>query len=648
MDSPADILAANGPLAARVDGFAPRPEQQAMAEAVAQALDDKAVLVAEAGTGTGKTFAYLVPAMLSGRKIIISTGTRNLQDQLFHRDVPVVREALAVPVSVALLKGRANYLCLHRLGLAEESTFASRQQARLIHHIRDWALRTRSGDIAECADIDENDPVWPQVTSNRDNCLGQECPDYEDCHLMQARRAAQAADIVIINHHLLFADMALREEGIGELLPQADGFIIDEAHQLPETASGFFGEAVTGNQLLELARDVREEYLREINEGEGPIPEAEALEKATKDLRLVLGEAGERREWSAHAGRKAVKSAIETVASALDDLDTALTPLADRARGLENTLRRCQDLAERFARLTGPTPEGHIHWLEIHKRSFTLHLTPMNVAPAFREQMQALNAAWIFTSATLAVADQFDHFTEQLGLDAVRTAKWDSPFDYPRQSVLYVPEGLPQPNDPGYTDALLNAALPVLAASRGRAFLLFTSHRALREAAERLAVETDYTLFVQGEAPRGELVSRFRRTERALLLGTSSFWEGVDVRGDALSCVIIDRLPFASPGDPVLKARIERLKEEGVNAFMDYQLPRAVIALKQGAGRLIRDRQDRGVLMVGDPRLVEKPYGRLFLESLPPMTRTRKLEVVQRFFRLIEAGELPLATEAAS
>ena len=646
MDSPADILAANGPLAARVDGFAPRPEQQAMAEAVADAIADKAVLVAEAGTGTGKTFAYLVPAMLSGRKIIISTGTRNLQDQLFHRDVPVVREALAVPVSVALLKGRANYLCLHRLELAEESTFASRTQARLIRRIRDWALRTRSGDIAECADIDENDPVWPQVTSNRDNCLGQDCPDYEDCHLMQARRAAQAADIVVVNHHLLFADMALREEGVGELLPAADAFVIDEAHQLPETATGFFGEAVSANQLLELARDVREEYIKAVNEGEGPLPAADALEKAARDLRLALGEAGERREWSAFAGREAVEKGIAAVRAALDELQAALAPLAERGKGLDNVHKRSAELDERFARLTGPTPEGHIHWLEVHKRSFTLHLTPMNVAPAFREQMQALEAAWIFTSATLAVGERFDHFTEQLGLEAVRTAKWDSPFDYRHQSVLYVPEGLPQPNDPGYTHALLDAALPVLEASRGRAFLLFTSHRALREAADRLELETDYTLFVQGEAPRGELVSRFRRSERALLLGTSSFWEGVDVRGEALSCVIIDRLPFASPGDPVLRARIDRMREEGVNAFMDYQLPRAVIALKQGAGRLIRDRSDRGVLMVGDPRLVEKPYGSLFLDSLPPMTRTRKLEVVQRFFRLMDEGSLPPAREA--
>ena len=632
MLSATDILGHNGLLAQRVADFAPRRVQQELAEAVAHTLEQKAVLVAEAGTGTGKTFAYLVPAMLSGQKVIISTGTKNLQDQLFKRDVPVVRDALAVPVSVALLKGRGNYLCVHRLALAEVAHYGSPEQADKIRRIRLWAGQTRNGDIAECSVISESDAVWAQVTSSSDNCLGQECPSFEDCHLISARRAAQAADIVVVNHHLLLSDMALKEEGFGELLPVADAFIIDEAHQLADVASSFFGQAVSGNQLLELARDVETEFRRDINEGDEIIRAAALLEKQVRDLRLALGQSQRRAAWAEVRHLSEVETLITAIEEQLEALQRLLHPLAERSKGLESCEQRCSELLTRFVTLTDDTPEDYIHWFETHKRSFSLHLTPLSIADYFQKQMQALSAAWVFTSATLAVGKSFAHFTDRLGLTEVTTAQWDSPFDYARQAVFYVPKGMPEPNAPDYTQAVITAALPVLAASRGRAFLLFTSYRALAEAAALLEDQVDYPLFVQGEAPRDILLQRFRDTPHAVLLGTSSFWEGVDVRGEALSCVIIDKLPFASPGDPVLKARIEAMRKLGINAFMEYQLPDAVIALKQGAGRLIRDVHDRGVLMICDPRLLNKPYGRLFLDSLPPMARTRDPLQVTAFF----------------
>ena len=638
MLSATDILGSHGQLAQQLEGFAPRRVQQQLAEAVTDALTHKSILVAEAGTGTGKTFAYLVPAMLSGQKVIISTGTKNLQDQLFKRDVPVVRDALAVPVSVALLKGRGNYLCVHRLALAEAGRYTSPEQADKIRRIRNWSGRTHNGDIAECSDISESDMVWAQVTSNSENCLGQECPSFDDCHLINARRAAQAADIVVVNHHLLLSDMALKEEGFGELLPAADAFIIDEAHQLADVASNFFGQSISGNQLLELARDIETEFRRDINEGDEIIRATEQLQKQVRDFRLTFGQAQRRAAWVEVSQQSDVQALVTAIEEQLEAIQRLLHPLAERSKGLESCERRCADLLAGFVALTGETPEDHIHWFETHRRSFSLHLTPLSIADYFQKQMLGISAAWIFTSATLAVGKSFSHFTDRLGLQEVSTAQWESPFDYAEQALFYVPKGLSEPNSPVYTQSVIKAALPVLAASQGRAFLLFTSYRALSEAATLLNEQTDYPLFVQGDAPRDTLLKRFRSTAHAVLLGTSSFWEGVDVRGEALSCVIIDKLPFASPGDPVLKARIDAMRKLGINAFMEYQLPDAVIALKQGAGRLIRDVHDRGVLMICDPRLLNKPYGRLFLDSLPPMARTRDPQQVVEFFELQTDG----------
>jgi ATP-dependent DNA helicase DinG len=633
MQTPTELLGPEGPLARHITDFAPRPQQQAMAEAVAQAMHNREVLIAEAGTGTGKTYAYLVPALLSGKKIILSTGTKTLQDQLFHRDLPVVRKALSVSVSTALLKGRANYLCLHRLAMTELAghTLQHEQLAELVS-VRGWAGRTQSGDSAELDDIPEDSSIWPLVTSTADNCLGQQCPSYQNCHVMKARRTAQEADLVVINHHLLFADMALREEGFGELLPGANTIILDEAHQLPETASNFFGLTLSSRQLLELARDTRTEQIKEAGDMAALATVADHLEKAVRDFRLALGAGSRRGSWPQLADERDVTLALNTLHEQLESLHNHLEPAAVRGKGLDNCLKRCLELQEKLDRLTHTAPDDHVHWFETYTRAFTLNLTPIDIADNFRSHMQRYPCTWILTSATLTVGNSFDHFVTRMGLHDAVTQRWDSPFDFADLALLYLPQAMPEPSDSAHTTAVVNAALPVIEASDGRTFMLFTSHRALQEAAALLLNKIAFPLLIQGSAPRRELLERFRRLGNAVLLGTNSFWEGVDVRGPALSCVIIDKLPFASPGDPVLQARIEAIRMHGGNPFTDYQLPQAVIALKQGVGRLIRDVSDRGVLMLCDTRLLSKPYGRTFLASLPPMPRTVNLQDVQDFF----------------
>ena len=616
-----------------VTGFTHRPQQEEMAERVAQTLEQGGVLITEAGTGTGKTFAYLVPALLSGRKVIISTGTKNLQDQLFHRDLPLVLDALALPTDMALLKGRSNYLCTHRMeNTLTEGRLRSRELVDQLMRVQRWAGKSRTGDIAELSDIPEDAGIWPHVTSTSDNCLGAECPAFGSCHLVEARRRAQEADLVVINHHLLCADFALKEEGFGELLPAADCFIVDEAHQLPEVASNFFGTTVSGWQLLDLVRDTGTEYLREAGDLQEVPAAAAQLGKAVRDLRLVFGLDSRRGPWREVADDERVLSALERVRAAVGELTVSLEAVQGRGKGLDSCLARCRQIARDLDGLFETGDEAEIRWFETQRQSFRLNRTPLEIADLFQLQMQQYPGSWIFTSATLAVGDSFRHFQRQLGLDQAETARWESPFDYAHQALWFVPRGLPEPRAPDYTQAVVALAVPLLTASRGRAFLLFTSHRALREAADSLDGKIDYPLLVQGSAPKSELLERFRRLGNAVLLGTASFWEGVDVRGEALSCVLIDKLPFASPGDPVLQARIDALRKQGGNPFMEFQVPQAAIALKQGAGRLIRDVTDRGVLVVCDPRLLKRGYGQLFLDSLPPMARTRDISDVERFF----------------
>ncbi len=634
----ASLFSPDGALAAHIENFRARPQQVEMAQAIAEAIEGNSLLIAEAGTGTGKTFAYLVPALLAGGKVIISTGTKNLQDQLFQRDLPTVRDALQVPVSVALLKGRANYLCHYHLERTQsDGRFVTREDVRHLGKIVKYMKITQSGDKSGLADVPEHAPIWMQVTSTRDNCLGQECPHHKDCFVLKARKEAMAADVVVVNHHLFFADVMLRDEGMAELLPACNTVIFDEAHQLPETASLFFGESISTSQLLDLARDTRLEAAASAKDFAALPTATDALDKAARDLRLVFKQGEGRMTAIATEILSGWADAMRAVTDKLAQLNGLLEKQAERSEGLESCWQRGQELMHKIKQWQDKEQVDFVRWLEIFHHSVQLNTTPLSIAEIFAKQIGGHPRAWIFTSATLAVKQDFSHYQSEMGLLQARTAYWESPFNYPEQALLYVPQDMPQPNSPGYTEAVVQAALPLIEASKGRAFLLFTSLRAMQRAHEILTAEFDrknlpYPLMLQGEGSRNELLGRFREHGNAVLLGSQSFWEGVDVRGEALSLVVIDKLPFAPPDDPVLAARIAQINKQGRNAFMEYQLPRAVINLKQGAGRLIRDETDRGVLMICDPRLLGKSYGKKIWQSLPPFKRTRELSVAIEFF----------------
>ena len=617
--------------------------------AVAEAIRDNAILVAEAGTGTGKTFAYLVPALLAGGKVIISTGTKNLQDQLFQKDLPTVRDALKAPVTLALLKGRSNYVCHYHLERTQsDGRFATREDVKHLGKIAKYAKVTQSGDRSGLADVPENALVWMQVTSTRDNCLGQECPQHKECFVLKARSEAMKADIVVVNHHLFFADVMLRDEGVTELLPAVNTVIFDEAHQLPETASLFFGESISTSQLMDLARDARLEAATSAKDFSALPTATDALDKASRDFRLVFKQGEGRMAANATDSLAGFSDALRTVTEKLAHLNGLLESQAQRSEGLEKCWQRGLALLETIKQWQGlplspsPSPSGGegsgmVRWLEVFHHSVQLNTTPLSIAEIFSKQIGGHPRAWIFTSATLAVKQNFNHYQAEMGLLEARTACWDSPFNYPEQALLYVPQNMPEPNSPGYTEAVVQAALPLIEASKGRAFLLFTSLRAMQRAHEILTAEFDrkhlpYPLMLQGDGSRNELLRRFREHGNAVLLGSQSFWEGVDVRGEALSLVVIDKLPFAPPDDPVLAARIAEMNKQGRNAFMEYQLPRTIINLKQGAGRLIRDETDRGVLMICDPRLISKHYGKRVWQSLPAFRRTREEAEAIKFF----------------
>lgn len=638
MSDLASVFSETGALAQVVPGFRARPFQLEMAEAIEKVIKNQSVIVAEAGTGTGKTFAYLVPALLSGGKVIISTGTKTLQDQLFGRDIPTVRDALKVPVTVALLKGRANYVCHHHLERAkDDGRLPTRDDVVYLARIESFARISNTGDRADLAEVPENAGIWPLVTSTRDNCLGSQCEHYDKCFVMKARKQALESDVVVVNHHLFFADVMLRDEGVAEILPACNTVIFDEAHQLPETASLFFGQSVSTTQLVDLARDARIEAATSAKDAAELPVMASALEKAARDLRLAFEDSGSRLPAVALRNRKTVIEALATATEKLNHLAETLHAQAARSEGLTQCFERADGLRAQLAGWREDSDASLVRWVEVFHQSVQFNATPLSIAEIFRKQVEAQAKAWVFTSATLSVNGNFAHYVNELGIESAQTESWASPFDFANQGLLYVPQQLPEPNTPDYTRAVVEAALPAVEASRGRAFLLFTSLRAMREAHGLLTEEFkrrgwDYPLLVQGEGSRTELLLRFRELGNAVLIGSQSFWEGIDVRGDALSLVMIDKLPFAPPDDPVLAARIEKINAEGRNAFMEYQLPRAVISLKQGAGRLIRDETDRGVLMICDPRLISKAYGKRIWRSLPPMTRSREIADVAAFF----------------
>ena len=644
------LFSAGGPLAPAVGSFSPRRSQTEMAKAIAQAIADQTTLIAEAGTGTGKTFAYLVPALLWGGKTIVSTGTKNLQDQLFLRDIPTVRAALRAPVSVALLKGRSNYVCHYHLERTmQNGRMTSRDDIGHLREISRFIKMTSSGDKAELAKVPENATIWNLVTSTRETCMGAECQYYQDCFVMKARREAQQADVVVVNHHLFFADVALKDTGVAELLPSANTIIFDEAHQLPDTATLFFGQTVSTSQVLELCRDVLAEGLAHARGGADWAKVVTVLEKAARDLRLTFPQDVVRMSLAQITPSSDFFAALATVKEQLAAMIGVLEDQAARAETIEQVRVRAVELALSLdgwtADRSAATAKGKLAeneeavlWVEAFSSSLQLHKTPLSIAPIFNSQREGTPRSWIFTSATLAVKNDFKHFSDQMGLDGEPAKTWPSPFDYEQQGLLYVPTGLPDPNAIGYTDAVVDCALPVIEAAGGRTFFLCTTIRAVKHVAERLRKEFSdrglgYPLFVQGERGRTELLDSFRSAGNAVLVGSQSFWEGVDVRGDALSLVIIDKLPFAPPDDPVLAARIDVMEKQGKNGFMHHTLPEAIINLKQGAGRLIRDETDRGVLMICDPRLISKSYGKRVWQSLPPFKRTRVQADVLAFFR---------------
>jgi ATP-dependent DNA helicase DinG len=623
-----DFFGEQSPLKDLLPGFQPRAGQGWMADAVAEAIANSDKLVVEAGTGTGKTFAYLIPALLSGRKTIISTGTKALQDQLYHRDLPLVGKAIGRPVTTALLKGRANYLCLHRL---DQATDPASMLLEDLNDVREWRYRTTSGDKAELIEVPEDSPIWPLVTSTADNCLGQKCPEYSQCHVVKARKAAQEADMVVVNHHLLLADLAMKDEGFVEFLPGAEAIILDEAHQVPDLAVQFFGVHLGSRELERLLEEARAATLPysqpELNR------RIDALQTAIRDFRAEAPRKEGRHELCDVMTE--LREPLDNLAHAMYDVQVALADLGDASIELEKIHEQLVGMAERLTMLTSDDTWDGMRWLEIHPRSLQLHLTPLDVAEKLKGLINNDFQAWIFTSATLAVGEDFSHFGTRMGLIGVAGLTFPSPFPLQQNGLIYLPENLPQPSDPGHTDAMLEAVTPLLDLIDGGMFCLFTSHRALNNARKwfksNKSVLGGRTLLAQGDAPRDDLLRRFRQIGNAVLLGTGSFWEGVDVRGPALSVVAIDKLPFASPADPLMMARLEFIRRQGGNGFMDHQLPLAALSLKQGAGRLLRDQTDYGVVVLCDPRITGKRYGKMFLECLEPMPSTSALNEVSSF-----------------
>ena len=628
-----ELFGAGGSLADCLADFAPRPEQLAMAEEVSDAIRDGHNLVVEAGTGTGKTLAYLIPALLSGQRVIISTGTRTLQDQLFHRDLPMVGRAMGRPVTVELLKGRANYLCLYRLDRFRDG-FDGPESTQLseFNSLQRWASRTSTGDIAELHDLPEGSPVWSRVTSTVDNCLGSRCPRFDDCHVIRARQQARDADLVVVNHHLLMADLTMKDEGFGELLPSVDAIVVDEAHHFPEVAQGFFNVSLGSGQIHNLVGDVRTEALREGLYDQDLEQILDGIRKASNDARLDLAKGVGSVVW-AEAGAD-FSDSFAVIGDTISTLRDFLGEAGRSGVGIQRCLERAAAMVLAVDSLSDSADEEGLRWIQFGHQNFTANLTPLDAAAEIQALLGARPCTWIFTSATLAVRGDFGHFTRRLGIEDIATRQIPSPFAFAEISKLYLPAGLPAPEAPDYTEQVVHQMAEAVEASDGRAFLLFTSHRALKQAAGILEekAEFDFPLLVQGTVPRSRLLEQFVRLSNAVLIGTATFWEGVDIRGHGLVLVAIDRLPFASPGDPMMAARLESIRSHGGNPFLDYQLPQAVLSLKQGVGRLIRDYSDYGVVMICDPRILQRRYGRVFLESLPPMPVTREIEDVRQFF----------------
>ena len=631
----------NGLLANAISGFSPRQAQIDMAIEVALAIENQSSLIVEAGTGTGKTFAYLIPALManklaSDKKIIVSTGTKNLQEQLFHKDMPLIKKALATNAQIALLKGRSNYLCTYRLeqyqsggGQLDAQTLTD------LVKVKTWANSTRSGDIGELVDVAEGSTIFPFVTSTVDNCLAKDCPHIKDCYLIKARQKAIDADLVVVNHHLFFADMALKDTGFGELIPKADVVIFDEAHQIADVASEYFGEAFSSRQLLDLCSDVLQVYRTQLTDVKQLGKAAEKLMKTAQEFRLLFHYDPQRGNWREKHHQARFNAVFASIKTDLDFLYQVIKICLSRNDTIDNCFERAVTLLTKYDIMANVDLPGMSFWYETTRRHVVLHQTPLSVADKFSAYVKDSGAGWIFTSATLAVDGNFEYFAKPLGLQKANHLLLDSPFDYQKQSQLVVPRFLPEANNKHRASALVEMAVPLIAASEYACFMLFTSYRVMNQVAQLLADEIDNPLLVQGQMGKQTLLNEFINNKEAVLLATASFWEGIDVRGDKLTCVIIDKLPFASPDDPLLQARSEDVKRQGGDPFYHIQLPQAVIALKQGVGRLIRDVSDQGILVICDDRLVNRPYGEVFLKSLPEMKRSRDLTRAAQFLQSI-------------
>nr|WP_237332768.1 ATP-dependent DNA helicase [Zobellella iuensis] len=624
-------------MALAIDGFTPRAAQVAMAAAVARALDDKVPLVVEAGTGTGKTYAYLAPVLAAGKKVVLSTGSRNLQEQLFHRDLPTLVKAMDYHHPVALLKGRANYICLERLGLLNDAVPAlSAEGLADLHKVRRFAPLTTSGDIGDIPGLPERSEILPLVTSTNDNCLGRDCGHYQDCYLVKARARAMEAQVVVVNHHLFFADMAVRDTGFGQLIPEAQAYILDEAHQLPEIAGQYFGQSQSSRQFVELARDLRLAQKVEARDMAQLGKAADQLERCAQDLRLSVGLDSGRGQLRPMLARPEVAQALARLLESLEFTYEVLKLCLGRGEQLSQCFERLIGLRTQLDSVTRVEENGYSYWFDTSRLHISFHKTPLSVADRFATELAKDEVSWVFTSATLAVGDSFAHFCADLGLEHCRTLQLDSPFDYSRQSRLCVPRYLPETNGPGRGRVLANTLVDTLARVPGGSFFLCTSYQVMNEVAEVLRARLDRTVLVQGEDNKVRLLEQFSQDGRAVLVATGSFWEGIDVRGNALQCVVIDKLPFSAPDDPLLSARLEDCRRRGEDGFARVQLPKAIITLKQGVGRLIRDVQDKGVLVITDGRLVNRAYGADFIASLPAMPRTRSLERVAEFLSTLE------------
>ena len=634
-DRISNIFSVNGELSQSIKGFRPRTEQIEMAHAVGESIQNKSSLVIEAGTGTGKTFAYLAPALVFGKKTIISTGSKNLQDQLFNRDLPAIKKALNFTGKIALLKGRANYLCLERLDqVIAQGVLGDKSVLAELSKVRTWNNSTKTGDFTECIELAEDSPIIPQLTSTAESCLGTDCPNYSECYVASARKKALNADLVVVNHHLFFADMAVKESGFGELIPNAEVIIFDEAHQLPDIASQYFGQSLTSRQLFDLCKDINIVYRTELKDMQQLGTTSDTLLKVIQDFRLLLGNGSNvRGNWRELYTQSAVKKSFELLQEKIDFLAEVIKLALGRSQTLDSIFERVESIKIQLKRLSETNIVGYCYWYEGNGRQFGLHITPLTVADKFGAQLEAKEAAWIFTSATLEVGGTFNHFCLRLGIENATQKILPSPFNYSEQSLLCVPRYLPNTNQTNTLSSLGEMLLPVIEANKGRCFVLCTSYSMMRGLAEYFREKSNLSILLQGETSKGKLLEQFIKETHSVLVATSSFWEGVDVRGDALSLVIIDKLPFTAPDEPLLKARIEDCHLQGGDPFNDIQIPEAVITLKQGVGRLIRDVTDRGVVIICDNRLVMRNYGETFLKSLPNSSRTRDLNKVIQFLQ---------------